>query len=116
MEIKQIVATGALPITSPSLIQIYADVLGMPISVPDTNNATEGCRNHWWPVGRMEKLGHRSRESYFKALLPQTLDWCQPHETNKQLYNDIYNDYLTLHDMFGGTQRVLARLRERGKA
>ncbi|MCE5176259.1 MAG: ribulokinase [Caldisericales bacterium] len=117
VEIKQIVATGALPITSPSLIQIYADVLGMPISVPDTNNATgRGAAIIGGLSVGMEKLGHKSRESYFKALLPQTLDWCKPLEANKQLYNDIYNDYLTLHDMFGGTQRVLARLRERGKA
>ena len=89
----------------------------MPISVPDTNNATgRGAAIIGGLSAGMEKLGHKSRESYFKALLPQTLDWCKPHEANKKLYNDIYNDYLTLHDLFGGTQRVLARLRERGKA
>ena len=105
-------ACGGIPNKNPLLMQIYADVLGMPLHVSACTQApalgsaiyaaaAAGCGDIFQMV---ENMGDKRCRTY------------EPDPENKAPYDDLYREYQRLHDHFGrGENPVMEKLREKGK-
>lgn len=113
IEIKKIVATGELPFKSPSIVQVFADILNVPITVPDSKQSVaRGAAIIGGLAVGVHNLGYSSREDYFSAMIPPEYDSYKPNPENVAVYNKLYSSYLELHDYFGVQSNVLAKLRK----
>jgi L-ribulokinase len=111
--IRELIATGGLPERNKLLMQIYADVTGLPIYIPEASqigavgSAMHGAVAAGSAAGGYETIaeaaGHMARlrdESY------------EPDPANKVVYDKLYAEYVTLHDYFGrGANDVMKRLK-----
>ncbi|GAB3766459.1 ribulokinase [Microlunatus parietis] len=107
--VKEFVAAGGL-VKNPLLMQIYADILDMPITVVTSDQAPAlGSAIHAavaagaYPdvAAAAEQMG-RSEKAKFK-----------PIPENVEIYAKLYQEYTLLHDYFGrGENDVMHRLRE----
>lgn len=107
--VKEFVAAGGL-VKNPLLMQIYADILDLPITVVTSDQAPAlGSAIHAavaagaYPdvAAAAEKMG-RSEKAKFK-----------PIAENVEIYAKLYQEYTLLHDYFGrGENEVMHRLRE----
>ena len=103
LPVHNIVACGGIALKNPFLMQIYADVLGMEIKTATCTQAAalgaaifaaaaDGCRS-----------GYRDVFSAIRAMgCKKTISY-QPVIENTRKYNNIYGQYMTLHDFFGIT-------------
>ncbi|WP_405969351.1 ribulokinase [Streptomyces sp. NBC_00988] len=107
LPVTEFVAAGGL-VKNPLLMQIYADVTGLPISVVDSAQAPAlGSAIHAAVAAGIHPevrtasaaMGRRSRAAYL------------PIPEHQQVYQQLYQEYVRLHDHFGrGGNDVLHRL------
>jgi L-ribulokinase len=111
--IRELVATGGLPDRNKLLMQIYADVTGLPIYIPQAaqigavGSAMHGAVAAGSTVGGYDsivdaslKMARLREESY------------HPIAENKAIYDILFAEYVTLHDYFGrGANDVMKRLK-----
>ncbi len=111
--IHELVATGGLPDHNKLLMQIYADVTGLPIYIPEATqigavgSAMHGAVAAGSAVGGYDsivdaslKMARLRKESYL------------PIAENKAIYDLLFAEYVTLHDYFGrGENDVMKRLK-----
>lgn len=117
--IKKIIAAGGLSAKNPLMMQIYADVLNRPIFIigSEQGSALGSAMHAAVAVGAYpdigaaaQKMGRLSDVSY------------QPISENVAVYDELYQDYRYLHDLFGRSTAqepggVMKRLRKlRGAA
>ncbi|MCL6525330.1 MAG: ribulokinase [Thermaceae bacterium] len=110
--IEEYVAAGGLP-KNHMLMQIYADVLGMPISVIDSEQGPAlGSAMHAavaagiYPDIRAaaKQMGKVHKNVYM------------PIAEHQKIYDQLYEEYITLHDYFGrGGNDVMRRLKQLSK-
>lgn len=108
--VEEFVAAGGL-IKNRLLMQIYADVLNLPLTVVTSDQAPAlGSAIHAavaagaYPdiAAASQAMGHAEKGVY------------QPDPERAASYDELFADYTTLHDYFGrGTNDVMHRLRER---
>lgn len=112
--IHELVATGGLPDRNHLLMQIYADVTGLPIYIPEATqipaigSAMHGAIAAGSQVGGYDsiieasyKMTRLSKESY------------HPIAENKAVYDKLFEEYVKLHDYFGrGKNDVMKRLKK----
>ena len=106
---KRIVAAGGIAEKDEMMMQIYADVLGKPITVPNAPmSASRGSAIYASVVAGIypdlsaaaEKLAVRDGKTYL------------PIAENVVIYDRLYREYRQLHDYFGrGENDVMKRLR-----
>ena len=102
-------ASGGVSLKNELAMQIYADVLGMPIHVaaaeqgPALGSAIFGAVAagvYATPADAARKMGAASKKVY------------QPIEKNALIYEQLYREYRILHDYFGrGENDVMKRLK-----
>ncbi len=111
--IHELVACGGLPEKNKLLMQIYADIIGLPIRVsassqtPALGSAMFGAVAAGKAAGgydsifeAAETMAHLSDEIY------------TPIAENQAVYEKLYAEYITLHDYFGrGENDVMKRLK-----
>jgi L-ribulokinase len=111
--IRELIATGGLPDRNKLLMQIYADVTGLPIYIPEATqigavgSAMHGAVAAGAALGGYDsimeasaKMAHLRDESY------------HPIPENKAIYDKLFAEYVTLHDYFGrGDNDVMKRLK-----
>ncbi|SMB97703.1 ribulokinase [Deinococcus hopiensis] len=113
--VHEFIAAGGL-IKNPALMQIYADVLGKPLSVADSAEAPAlGSAMHAAVAAELypdiQAAARNMSKVRKNAFVPD------PHRHH--LYTRLYNEYRTLHDLFGRaepTMKVLKRLRDEAHA
>ncbi len=112
--IHELVACGGLPEKNKLLMQIYADVTGLPIRVsaskqtPALGSAMFGAVAAGKAAGGYDSIyeaaqvmAHLKDEQYL------------PNPENQKAYERLYAEYVTLHDYFGrGANDVMKRLKE----
>ncbi len=111
---KRLLACGGLPTRNPLLVQIYADVTGYEISLPASDQTSSLGAAMFGAVAAGEKGGGFSTigeaSARMSRLRPRRF---RPRESARRTYDDLYRDYLRLHDYFGrGGNDVMKRLSE----
>ena len=111
--VREIVATGGLPDRNKLLMQIYADVTGLEIRVaaaqqtPALGSAMFGAVAADKDVGGYDSIYDAS-----KAMAHLRDEVYRPNLTHKKIYDQLYTEYVRLHDYFGrGENDVMKRLK-----
>jgi L-ribulokinase len=111
--VHELVACGGLPDKNKLLMQIYADVTGMPFKIsaskqtPALGSAMFGAVAAGKAAG-----GYDSIFEAAKAMARLKDEHYEPDAANKQIYDRIFTEYNQLHDYFGkGGNDVMKRLK-----
>ena len=112
--VREIVATGGLPDRNKLLMQIYADVTGLEIKVaaakqtPALGSAMFGAVAADKDVGGYDSIYDAS-----KAMAHLRDEVYRPNLSAKVVYDQLYVEYVRLHDYFGrGENDVMKRLKK----
>ncbi len=107
--VKEIRAAGGIVGKNKLLMQIYADVIGLPIMASRCPQvpALGAAINAACAAGEYPYL-----ESAVAAMACKDFDIYTPSPENRAEYDRLYGEYITLHDYFGkGGNRIMERLR-----
>ncbi len=112
--VTEIVATGGLPDRNKLLMQIYADVTGRPIRTVDTaQGGAVGSAMHGAVAAGAAGGGYNSIEEAAQQMARLGEASYEPIAENKEVYDQLYAEYVTLHDYFGrGANDVMKRLKK----
>jgi len=112
--IHELVACGGLPKKNQLLMQIYADVIGLPIKLsaskqtPALGSAMFGAVAAGKAAG-----GYDSIYDAAKVMAHLKDETYVPNPENQKAYEPLYAEYVILHDFFGrGGNDVMKRLKE----
>jgi L-ribulokinase len=115
--VESIVACGGLPQRNELLMQIYADVTGREFAVaastqtPALGSAMFAAVAAGSELGGYDSIVEASRA--MARLAPRTF---RPVEAHHAVYDDLYAEYVRLHDLFGrddrGVMKALRRIRQ----
>ncbi|MBI1879214.1 MAG: ribulokinase, partial [Chloroflexi bacterium] len=112
--VNDIVATGGLPGRNKLLMQIFADVTGRAISVTATEQggALSAAMHAAVAVGPALG-GYESIAEATKTMTRLSDQAYRPIPEHRPIYDQLYAEYLTLHDYFGrGTNDVMKWLKQ----
>ncbi len=111
--VHEIVATGGLPDRNRLLMQIYADVTGRPIKVSGAKQGGAfGSAMHGAVAAGKAAGGYASIVDAAKAMARLRADAYTPNPAASAVYDQLYAEYVTLHDYFGrGDNNVMKRLK-----
>lgn len=117
VEINELYMCGGLPQKNRMLVQIYADVTGLPIKISkSTQTPALGSAMFGAVVAGKDKGGF---ESIYEAakVIPKLMEvTITPIEANREVYEKIYFHYSTLHDYFGrNVNNVMKELKKMRK-
>jgi L-ribulokinase len=112
--VTELYACGGLPERNRLLMQIYADVTGLPIHVsasgqtPALGSAMFGALAAGTAAGGYDTIGEAAL--HMAHLKPEVF---QPIPEHTAVYEQLYREYTQLHDYFGrGANDVMKRLKE----
>jgi L-ribulokinase len=108
--VDRLVACGGLAQKSPLLLQIYADVTGRPLRVPPVDQASAlGAAMHGAvAAGIYPDIARAARK-----MSPGKGRIFRPIARNQKVYQELYEEYSRLHDLFGrGGVNTMAELKE----
>jgi L-ribulokinase len=107
--VDDVVACGGLPHRNPLLMQIYADVLGRPITVAGSQQAPAlGAAMY----GAVAGGAFGSIAAASEAMAPPPSMRYEPSAEATATYDLLYPVYLRLHDHFGRDDRLMRELTE----
>ncbi len=111
--IHQIVATGGLPDRNKLLMQIYADVTGRPIVVAGTHQGGGlGSAMHGAVAAGSAAGGYDTIVEAAQHMASLRDEAYTPNPDAKAVYDQLFAEYVTLHDYFGrGANDVMKRLK-----
>jgi len=111
--IREIIATGGLPDRNKLLMQIYSDVTGLPIYIPEaTQIGAVGSAMHGAVAAGASKGGYDSIMDASVNMARLREESFHPIPENKAVYDKLFAEYVNLHDYFGrGDNDVMKRLK-----
>ena len=107
--VREIRAAGGIVGKNKLLMQIYADVIGLPIKAGRCPQipALGAAINAAVAAGVYPDI-----ERAVDAMSVKDFDIYTPNRENREAYNELYAEYMTLHDYFGkGGNRIMERLK-----
>jgi L-ribulokinase len=112
--VNEIVGTGGLPDRNKLLMQIYSDVTGLPLYVAESNQAGAlGSAMHGAVAAGPQAGGYETIAEAARYMARLRDDSYQPNSENKQVYDQLFAEYITLHDYFGrGENDVMKHLKK----
>ena len=109
--VHEIRACGGIAGKNPLMMQIYADVLGMPISVSRCKQAPALGAAIYAAAAAKEQTGYPDVFAAVENMADRNFTVYTPTEQHQSVYEALYREYCTLHDYFGcGENRVMERL------
>jgi L-ribulokinase len=98
LELDQVVACGGVAIASPLLMQLFADVGGLPVHVPDSSEIPARGAALFGAVagGAFPDISHA-----VAVARPPTARTYAPDPDAKRVYDRVYEVYRGLHDLLG---------------
>lgn len=113
VSVKDIVATGGLPGRNKLLMQIFADVTGRSIYVSATaQGGALGAAMFAAVAAGKDAGGYESIFEASKHMVHLSDQVYRPISEHKQIYDQLFAEYLILHDYFGrGANDVMKRLK-----
>jgi L-ribulokinase len=111
--VKEIIATGGLPNRNKLLMQIYADVTGLPIYVAEAEQiGALGSAMHGAVAAGAAAGGYDSIQKASQRMARLREEHYEPHPGHHAIYDQLYAEYVILHDYFGrGENDVMKRLK-----
>ena len=111
--IRELIATGGLPDRNKLLMQIYSDVTGLPIYIPEaTQVGALGSAMYGAVAAGAVSGGYDSIADATKTMARLREESYQPIMENKIVYDKLYKEYVNLHNYFGrGENDVMKRLK-----
>src|SRR5688500_1815773 len=111
--IHELVACGGLPEKNKLLMQIYADVIGLPIKVSASQQTSAlGAAMFGAVAAGKAAGGYDSIYEAAKVMAHLNDEFYMPNPENQKVYQSLYAEYVTLHDYFGrGANNVMKRLK-----
>ena len=111
--IHELIATGGLPDRNKLLMQIYADVTGLPIFVAASSQiGALGSAMHGAVAAGSEKGGYDTIQEASEKMAFLRDESYRPNPENKKVYDELFAEYVLLHDYFGrGGNDVMKRLK-----
>ena len=111
--IRELIATGGLPDRNKLLMQIYSDVTGLPIYIPEaTQVGALGSAMYGAVAAGAVTGGYDSVADATKTMARLREESYQPIMENKVVYDKLYEEYVNLHNYFGrGENDVMKRLK-----
>jgi L-ribulokinase len=112
IDVSELVAVGGLALRSPLLLQVYADVTKLPIRLAASVNASAtgaamlGAVAAGAAAGGHDTLLEAAR--HMARLLDRRVD---PQAAPSRTYDELYAEYMSLHDYFGRGNPQMTRLR-----
>jgi L-ribulokinase len=98
LELDQIVACGGVAIASPLLMQLFADISGLPVHVPDSSEVpARGAAMFAAVAGGV----FADISDAVHAARPGTARTYVPDAEAKRVYDRVYEVYHRLHDLLG---------------
>jgi L-ribulokinase len=96
--INKLIACGGIAHKSPLLLQIYSDVLNLPIEVAASDQASAlGSA-----VLAASAAGiHPSPEAAAAAMVAKPIKTYRPNKKTREAYQPLYQIYSSLHDLLG---------------
>jgi L-ribulokinase len=114
ISITELYACGGLPERNRLLMQVYADVTGLPIYIAKSaQTCALGAAILGSVAAGSAKGGFDSPQEAAAKMAGLKEDSFQPNANNHEKYNYLYHEYLELHDYFGkGGSEAMKRLRK----
>ncbi len=111
--ITEIVATGGLPERNKLLMQIYADISGRPLRLTGTGQGGAfGSAMHGAVAAGQAAGGYDSIFDAAHHMARLREETFRPIAANQAIYEQLYREYVTLHDYFGrGANDVMKRVK-----
>jgi len=111
--IRELIATGGLPDRNKLLMQIYADVTGLPIFIPKASQiGALGSAMHGAVAAGAANGGYDSILDASVHMAQLRDESYHPIPEHQKTYDLLYQEYLRLHDYFGrGENDVMKRLK-----
>jgi len=111
--INELVACGGLPDKNHLLMQIYADVIGVPLKLSASKQTPAlGSAMFGAVVAGKAAGGYDSIVDAAKAMAAIQDVVYRPIAENQKVYEKLYSEYVVLHDYFGrGENDVMKRLK-----
>jgi L-ribulokinase len=111
--IRELIATGGLPDRNKLLMQIYSDVTGLPIFIPEaTQIGALGSAMHGALAAGSAAGGYDSITDASAKMARLRKESYHPVDTSKAIYDKLFAEYVALHDYFGrGPNDVMKRLK-----
>jgi len=111
--VDKVVACGGLPERNELLMQLSADITGREFEVAASSQAPAlGSAMYGAVAAGAAAGGYDSIEDAAAAMVRPSVRTYRPDASTRGVYDDLYRDYLTLHDHFGrGGDDVMRRLR-----
>ncbi len=110
--VERLCATGGVAVKNPFLMQTYADVIGIPVSVSTADNGSCIGSAIYGAVAAGEAAGgYNDIRWAAKKMGGGVAAVYTPNPCYRQIYDILYEEYKTLHDYFGISNPVMKRLR-----
>ena len=112
--VNEFFATGGISQKNAMAMQIYADVLNMPVRAVDAKQgAALGSAMFAATAAGKESGGYDSIQDASAAMAPKNARIYKPIADNVRIYEELYREYAILHDYFGrGINNVMKRLKK----
>lgn len=112
--VTELVACGGLPEKNKLLMQIYADVTGREFKVSASNQAAAlGSAMFGAVVAGKARGGYDSIYEAAQYMARLKDEMYRPNPENKRVYDQLFAEYVRLHDYFGrGENDVMKRLKQ----
>ncbi|MFE4895335.1 ribulokinase [Peribacillus butanolivorans] len=120
MNVEEVVACGGLPQRNPLLMQIYADVLNMPIKISKSDYAPAiGAAILGAVAAGSENGGYDEMEIAIQSMSQPIEKTYYPVSEDVEVYEKMFKYYKQLHDYFGvghiGVMKALKQFRNQKK-
>ena len=120
LEVKDITLSGGIPIKNEMLVQVYSDVCNRKIKVVDSTQSSALGAAILGAAAAPERItGFKNANEAAKKLGKVKDKVWEPNQDNVEIYNELYEEYKTLHTYFGtginDVMKHLNNIRERRK-
>ncbi len=112
--VNEFYASGGISQKNPFMMQIYADVLNMPIHIAGTEQGPALGSAIFAAVAAGSKEGGYDSVIEASRIMGKVKDMVYtPIKENVEVYDKLFKEYKKLHDYFGrGTNNVMKRLKD----
>lgn len=112
VEVERFIASGGISFKNPFAMQLYADILKMPVEVIDAQHGPAlGSAIFAAVAAGSENGGYDSIGQAAGAMKSETLAVYTPNMDNAALYDALYREYSELYEHFGRVSQSMQRLR-----